>query len=310
MSLIFGINLCDRIYVSGDTRMSHRENGVLMATKDKICKVVPFGPSITGAFAGDADLSGAIARSLDLILPVFDIREFRARAKEFLTPIADRWWRDNNPGASVVMIFGGVNHRKRKQIDLNILATKIKEYEKVRRDGGGSMNMKPALFNVLEKSSKGRPRYLEPSDSHIFSVQIIPPSGFIIEDANWGEYLAYGPDGITKESLSPETFGKSEFEGDGNPAHDNIILTAILGEVSQKAKEPTISDAFVNGFMAGKISGVVGGVLYRFDPNLGKAEKLPEIAMENKKVVVKYADGSKETLTSIKEYSGFGSLEI
>ena len=248
-------------------------------------------------------MSAFLAKKLSLILqPALSIREFRESIKSILGPLVDEYWKIKNPKASVVIIFGGINNKERKKLNRKEIHDKVIEYGKL---SNRAINLKPALFNLMVK-----PTYPEPPDSHIFSVQIAAPSQFIIEDAEWGEYLAYGPNGITKNFLSPITFGMVEFSAGNDTGHDNVSITAILNEVIEKTKEETIGDAFVHMIVTEKLIGALGGNVYAFNPATSGLKSFPEILVENRRLIVKYEDGRKLELTSIKDYSGFGNLEI
>lgn len=307
MSLIFGINLCDRLYISGDTRLAYKKDKCRVEKKDKILKIVPFTKNIVGAFAGDASMAAFVAKKLlDItnVNSIINIRELRKNIESILTPIIDDYWQTINSSTSIVIIFGGINCNERKQLDKKQIYDKIMSYSAL-KDRNQSMNLRPALFNVMTEL-----RYPEPPDSHIFSVQISPPSRFIIEDAEWGEYLAYGPNGISKKSLDPSTFGMVEFSGNGNIDHDNMSISAILNQVIDITKEETIGRAFVNMIITENTIGILGGKVFRFNIENQQLDSLPEVFVENGIPMSRDEKGKKVKLTSIKDYSGFGNLEI
>ncbi len=308
MSLIFGINLCDRIYISGDNRLCLKEGEILKEKKDKIIKIVPFSSNITAVFAGDVNMSvWIIEKILTLIKPALDIRSLRKDVKNLITPLVNEYWDTTNSKAKIAIIFGGLNPNKKKQFNLSEIYKKIKQYSDFKKEA--EMNMKPALFNEVMRSNGGPLRYPEPSDSHVFSIQIFPPSGFLIEDAEWGEYLAYGSNGITKEKLNPVTLGIIEFSG-GDAGHDNMVITGILNEVIKVTKEETIGKTFVNTIVADGLSGVLGGGVFRANLKTMKTEFLSEVFRKDGKFFSRNDDGSITELISIKDYSGFGDLEI
>lgn len=310
MSLIIGVNLCDRLYISADTRMSQKQNGVLVAKKDQIIKIAYFTPLIMGAFAADAHMSSYLARELAKALsPDLDIRSFHERAREIVAPIANEYWEAHNSSASVTIIFGGLNPKQRKQLDGKKVYEKIIHYSKTRKDKGFSMNMKPSLFNTMMQL-EGKPlRYPEPPDSLVFSVQIFPPNNFIVESAEWGEYLAYGPKGLTKKDINEVIFGMVEFDA-GNVGKDNAAIAAVLGSLIDERQEEAVSRAFFNGVISDNLQGVILGKVSRINLETMEAQFISEIVRNGNHFYSRQEDGSLRKLTFISDYKNFGSLDI
>lgn len=312
MTLIFGINLCDRIYLSADTRLTNKKDG-LIKVKDKVLKIVSFTPNIIGAFAGNANMAAFVSQKLLLKMDFrMNIREFRDNAQSIIAPIANEYWETTkDTKASIAIIFGGINRTARKKFNQKSVYDKIMEYTKL-RPNHPQMNLRPALFNVM----LGESRYPEPPDSHVFSVKITPPSGFSIEDANWGEYLAYGTNGITKNEINPITFGMVEFSHSTsdrkvNFDHDNMSIKMILTDVKETTKEEGISGAFVIALINETGTGIMGGGVYRVDLDTKQAEMLPSTFVDGRDVYIKESEDKEEIkLIPIERYKDFGSLEI
>lgn len=309
MSLIIGVNLCDRLYICGDTRMSQKKDGVLVAKKDQIIKVAYFTPLIMASFAADAHMSAYIARELKKVLPQdLDIRSFHERVQEFIAPIANKYWTESNPSASVTIIFGGLNPSQKKKFEWKDIYSKIMAYSSARKEKP-SMNMKPALFNMLMQN-EGKPlRYPEPSDSLVFSVQIFPPNGFHVEKAEWGQYLAYGPKGLTKNDINEVIFGMIEFDA-GSIGKDNAAIAAVLGSLIDERKEETVSKAFFNGVISDDVQGVILGKISRLNIATMQNEFISEITRSGNSFYSRQEDGSLRKLTFIADYKDFGALDI
>jgi hypothetical protein len=307
MTFIFGVNLCDRIYVSGDTRLTRKKSsGEVENVKDNLIKVEPLSKDVVLAAAGGASMAAFLIRKMlksDLVK--MDIRLLRANIQTTLAPFVDEYWKSRDGTESVTFIFGGIDKGKKKQFNSAKVHEKIMQFSHI-DEGKASMVLRPALFNVMVEQ-----RYPEPSDSHVFSVQINPPNEFIITDAEWGSYLAYGPRGITKDDLPGETFGKLEFvQGNDAVGHDNMIICAATKTIAKDKQAETIGGAVIVGIVSDEISGVVGGAVYLFDPKANKMELVSNVINIGGTFYRKDENGTHHRLQRLKDYKDFGLLEI
>ncbi len=311
MSLILGVNLCDRIYICADSRLTNKKGEVILDIKDKLVKVERISDDINVAVAGDANMASFIVKKLIKNKIENNIRVFRDKIEDILFPIVDDYWRDKNSKASACFIFGGLNREDRKVLHGKDIYSKVLHFSKVDKDGV-NMNMKPALFNAVMKNS-GKPiPHPGPPDSHLFSVRVSPDIDPIIEDAEWGEYLAYGPNGITKNELSDIILGRLEFASRENDfSHDNMVITALMKEVAEKYQEETIGGSIFISMTNEHTSGILTGRIGRIDPKTGIEEHVSEIIVDGRGVVYsKDVNGSLLKLISIKDYKDFGSLYL
>jgi len=312
VSLVFGINLCDRLYLSGDVRLTKRtSNGDVEAVKDKVIKVVPFTSSITGAFAGDAGMASFVARKLKAVIrPNLDIRGFQNNICGILSPFIDDYWKTINSAAKLIIIFGGLNRNARKTFpNFAEIDAKIKNYALLHKNSP-SMQLKPAIFNEFLRANNQPLRYPEPADSHIFSVEAVPPTTLRIENADWGEYLAHGPNGIRKESLDPIILGKLEFSGGIEVGVDNSMITAILKSVAEQKGAQTVGGPFFTVVIDEYTLGVVLGRIDRMSLLNMRSEFVSEITEIRGLYYSKDESGNSEKLISIVDYKSFGGLEI
>lgn len=310
MTLIFGINLSDKIYLSGDTRMSRKDdNGVLVDRKDQIIKIVYLTPLIIGSFAADAHMSVFVAKKLkNLLGKNFDIRSFYDQAEYIITPIANEYWETVNPKASLTIIFGGLNPNSKKKFDWENVHKKVLAYTELRKDRP-AMNLKPALFNCMLEQQGEPMNYPEPSDSLVFSVQIFPPNGFIKEKAEWGEYLAYGPKGLNKNDIDPLVFGMAEFDS-GEESKDNMSISAVLSSIVEQRKEEAVSTTFFNAFISDEAQGTITGAIHRVNLENMRSELIQHIRKIGDKFYSSDEKGTLKKLTFLEDYKDFGNLDI
>lgn len=309
MTLIFGINLCDRIYLSGDTRMSQRKGALLIDKKDQVIKIVYLTPLVIAAFASDAHMSVFIAKKLKEILSKnFDIRSFYNEAESIIAPIANEYWEEVNPKASVTIIFGGLNPTQKKKFNWGEVYNKIITYSNLRKEKP-SMNLKQALFNSMQENNGEPLRYPEPSDSLVFSIQIFPPNGIVKEKAEWGEYLAYGPKGLNKDDIDPIIFGMIEFDA-GEESKDNMSISAVLASIVEKRKEETVSKTFFHAFITDGAQGAITGGIYKVDTKTMKSEFMQKIIQRGQTFYSSDEKGTFRKLTFLEDYKDFGNLDI
>ncbi|MBI2042717.1 MAG: hypothetical protein HYT21_03170 [Candidatus Nealsonbacteria bacterium] len=314
MSLIFGVNLCDRIYLSADTRLTTQTEGGDYQYKDKLLKIQALSRNIIVAAAGHASMAAYIIRELlKLELVKLDIRTVRKEMSDVIKPIVDQYWQKYDGNHKVCFIFGGLNHSDKKDLNFKNVYQKVKFFNKVDMDSS-SMNLKPALFNAMLKTEGIPPRYPEPSDSHIFSILITPPNGFNVEDAGWGEYLAYGPKGINKDALPEITFGKLEFETralDFDRGHDHTVIAGFMRMVVEKYQENTIGGSVLTVVMSDRVSGVITGRVGMIDPITGRDILVSEVYQDkNGRLYRKDETGTIYKMVHLANYKDFGSLEL
>jgi hypothetical protein len=307
MSFIFGVNLCDRIYLSGDTRLTAKNaKGEIEGFKDDLIKVEPLSADVMLAAANSASMAAFLIRKmLKSDLKKMNIREVRENIQQILAPMVDEYWTTYDSKGAVTFIFGGIDRANKKKFDPKKIHEKIMTFTKADKSQS-AMSLRPALFNAMVEK-----RYEEPSDSHIFSIQIYPPNEFIITDAEWGEYLAYGPKGINKDALPDETFGKLEFAQGNDPVgHDNMIIAALTKMIAEEKRAETIGGGVFVGIVCDQMTAAVGGTVYTFDPKTNKTALVSHIFGVAGSFYRKDERGTNHRLTHLKDYKDFGSLEI
>lgn len=152
MTLIVGINLSDRIYLAGDTRVTQYDlqNGGYRFI-DNIIKISPmYGKNVINsglpmckssnlisvAIAGDVSLANFVYSKIksDIfqgglsndIRTLFDQLDF-----EYLNKIADQWLSNGKEyDLSCCLIFGGNEHSRNKNISIQRLKMMVEQYKK------------------------------------------------------------------------------------------------------------------------------------------------------------------------------------
>jgi hypothetical protein len=283
MSLIIGINLSDRVYLSADTRLTFRVDG-----KDKyldnILKIKPLSQEIAVTVAGEIDLAAFIVRGLiKSKISKVNIRDFRNSIEELVKSLADGYLKRNHRIGKACFIFAGINRKQKKVIDMHRYVEITKEFQK---ETGSPMNMKDIIFKGLERKGSGGLVEISSPDSHVFCVQILPQN-FIIEDVNWGDFIAYGG-GLNKENLPSRFFGQFEVAAKNNELqHDRGWLDIFMKTVAEENNVQTIGGCITSLMISDKISGMllggtkrkkIGGIIVPND------EVISEISIINKKL--------------------------
>jgi hypothetical protein len=245
MTLIVGLNLSNRLYVAGDTRVTFSDDSF----KDDIIKVVNLcgesSPAVEGknpnaiciAVAGDLALANFLQRNIRSalktgLLPT-DIRDLSSAISDFVRDQMDEWLK-KHPYRPCCMIFGGMTMDRKKKISLENLE-KLKEilkrniapqeeldevksklekdpfFQELAKRIPRERLMRPfeepdamVVNPLIEKAAEAEQDFIDAPDSLVFGVQV-GRSGVSIEFAEWGEVLAYGTGGLSKDDL-PEDF--------------------------------------------------------------------------------------------------------
>lgn len=283
MSLIIGINLSDRAYLSADTRLTFRIDGKEKYF-DNILKIKPLSQEIAVAVAGDIDLAAFIVRGLiESKINKENIREFRDGIEKLIKSLANNYLERNSRLGSACFIFAGINRKQKKFIDMHKYVEITKEFQK---EIGSSMNMKDIIFKGLERKGSGGLVEISSPDSHVFCIQILPEN-FIIEDVNWGDFVVYGG-GLNKENLPNRFFGQFEVAAKNNELqHDRGWLDIFMKTIAEENNIQTIGGCITSLMISDKVSGMllggtkrkrIGGIIISSD------EVISEISIINKKL--------------------------
>jgi hypothetical protein len=140
MTMIIGLNLSDRVYLSADTRVTYGDG----RTVDNALKILPLldravhsrNNTIVVAIAGDVAFATFLYLKLDLAFNKKkrlnpDIREFYKESKYFLEEVLKEWVSTGNAceDGDVALIFSGVTNLREKTISVDKLEEMVKLYE-------------------------------------------------------------------------------------------------------------------------------------------------------------------------------------
>jgi len=135
-----GLNLSDRVYLAGDTRVTH-ENGTY---SDDALKMTPLldrvmfpqneiGMAVAGNVALATFLKDRISKGLQERVLSSDIRKFYAEIKVFLEAAITEWVDAGNIYVNCCLLFAGVFNGRQKQIDSEKLERLIEEFKKSKK---------------------------------------------------------------------------------------------------------------------------------------------------------------------------------
>ncbi len=282
MTFIVGMNLSNRLYVAGDTRVTF-SNGLF---KDDIIKVVPLcGESIRDgqkaenaicvAVAGDLSLSNFFCHSMRFAIKSgelsSDIRSLFIEIPEFFRKKMDQWLK-TNPYRSCCVIFGGMCVDRKKMIsvqnlerlkdlfisniapqdELDAMKARLAKdpfFQEVARrmpkDRWKSPFEEPEAIIInplIEQAIDKNQDFIEAPDSLIFSVQV-SKKGICTEVAEWGEMLGYGTDGVSKNDL-PEDFLAQMELSIGQIVNENDLMESmrVRNYILKVAKDKKIKE--------------------------------------------------------------------
>ncbi len=250
MTLIVGLNLSDRLYIAGDTRVTFGD-GSFSDDIIKVSEVCGESFHIIGqknpnticlAVAGNLSLAkyffSEITSAVESGELPDDIRILSDQIKDFFQNRMDEWLK-SNPYESCCIIFGGMTLDRKKEISeenleklkdilkknapskekLDDLKQKLDDspvFQKIAKkipkknlerlyNKPDAMVINPLVQDAIDSNS----RFIEAPDSLIFGVQV-SRSGVKIETAEWGESLAYGTGGLTKDNLAEDFLATME----------------------------------------------------------------------------------------------------
>lgn len=335
MSLIFGINLSDRIYLSADTRLTIENPDGTREYKDNTIKIIPFPSPIAVATAGKTKAARIILQKLlesekDTAL---SIRALRASILNKITPIVDELLASGftYEQLRVCFLFGGLNKNAKKKVaggkKLIELVGECQNLEKQSDDrlitklldqnfqgdrsliasalANSQQNLKDVHFQALKNQKVDADGMLttDVADSHIFAILINPPNAPVIEDAEWGEFLAYGPR-ITKNQIPKNAFCKLEFKSSGKVNIDHALLTAIIETTARDYNLNTVGGSIFSVVISEKGGGALTGEVNSINMDTGGKTKLSKITSDGNGVFyTENSQGEKQRLIPFIELS-------
>ena len=334
MSLIFGINLSDRIYLSADTRLTTEKPDGTREFRDNTIKIIAFPSPIAVAVAGNTKAAKFIVQKLlksesDQML---DIRTLRENILNKIKPIVDELLSTgfSYNQARVCLLFGGLNRNDKKKVatgkKLIELVGECQQLEKESEErlfsklldgkfkgdrsllanalANSQQNLKDVHFQALKNQQvDGNGMVMaDVADSHIFAILINPPNELIIEDAEWGEFLAYGPK-ITKDQIPKNAFCKLEFKSSGKINIDHALLTAVIESTAKEYKLDSVGGSIFSVVISEKGGGALTGEVNSISMDTGEKNKLSKITSDgNGGFYTENSQGEKQRLIPFTEF--------
>jgi len=271
MTVILGVNLSDKVYLAGDSRLSHEKDGKTEVRHDNMQKVENLKDShtITVASAGDAKFASFLLNRLnysDLI--TLNINDLRNSIEVWMTKAIDEYLTQKNNYPDNTFIFGGVDPNTKKVVSGEQIINMANAFT----GGKGPIYVNSALQSAI-KIAQPTPKKdieLDTPDTKLFSVQVTK-SGIKVTDTKFGELLIYGPEGLVKDDIGIKEIAGFEFDpsfrnngsGMGN---DYAALNAYIYSQAEKYKLTTVGGSVVviANFNDGT-SNILSGKVYMMD---------------------------------------------
>ena len=309
MSLIFGINLSNRIYLAADTRLSYFSTERYNPDKptsicDDILKIEVLNNETIVAVAGSTHLAKYLISNLRKEEFVSQgVNVIKDKVVDWVAKQVNNYLKDNRY-ASVCLLFGGLDRSKNKVVSGKRLLGLVKSFQSQRKV---SIGMNDTLFKgISAKPHQQNPHPELPTpDSAVFAVLSDAKGGVLkLEETEWGDYLAYGPKGFRKEQLPTTTFGRFEFEqGSGVNGSDQTIIAALIHSSAEKYKFATVGGSIIPMLLDKQGVGVITGKVHRLDPKTGEEIIISNTKLEGGKICYfSETSNSYLPLTSVTQY--------
>jgi hypothetical protein len=238
MTVIIGINLSNRTYLAGDSRLSYYQGGEMYVRNDNMQKVenVQSSRSVTIASAGDARFAKFVLNKLktaDFING--NISEIRVALVEWIGLVANDYFTQYGY-SSVTLIIGGSDPTRKKVVS----GAQFREMANSVTGGQGMIYMNSALQTIAAPGTRipDGDVELDAPDTQLFSVKITQ-NGIEFTDTKWGEFLIYGPEGLVRDDIGAQDIAKFEFdptfrENGSGMGNDMALLNAFVYSQAEK----------------------------------------------------------------------------
>ena len=233
MSLIFGINLSDRIYVASDTRVTYNNKGTEIY-EDSVDKTAVLSDEVVCVAAGSIKLSTYLYKELKKEKFVKKgINSIKDNIKPWAAKKIDEYLMSNDYSRAC-LIIAGIDKSRKKIINGKELIELVKTHQTLSEE---KLFLKDALLKgVSSKPNQPNPNpELPVSDSTVISLLSDAKNNKLeVEEAKWGQYLAYGPKGFSQSDVPKTIFGQLEFEDGNDFKNANILITLIKSTAGAK----------------------------------------------------------------------------
>jgi hypothetical protein len=283
MSLIIGTNLSDRVYLTADTRLTFKNEGK-ENYYDYVLKIQPLSNEIAVAVAGDIEMAAFIVKELILSKVKKDnINIFRSESETLIKKIADDFFRRGNGSKSACFIFAGIDKTKKKIINFKKYFDILKNFQK---ETSSPMGMKDIIVRGMKSGKNISDIEIPIADSKVFCYQI-SPNNFIVEDVEWGDFIAYGG-GLNKKHLPDRIIGQLEIAAkapEKDFQHDRGWLDIFAKTTAEENGVRTIGGCITTLALSENFSGMLLGGTKRMRTNIiAPVEIMSEISIIGKKL--------------------------
>lgn len=276
MTLITGLNLSDRLYIWADTRITFTKN---WTHNDNIIKIAPIcweqyttsteekkKNTILVAVAWNLWLTKYLYECISKAIQNWelsdDIRLLSDKIEEFSIKLYDNWLRQGNHYCTWCLLFGGTCINRRKEVDIkkiellkaviddspvppdienDMMNSPVAQMFKNKGIDLSSILHKPHIPQIsplIQKAINENSNLIDAPDSLIFWLTI-SEKWVKVQKAEWGEFIAYGTNGITQEHFSQDFLARMELPF-GKAVDDLNETLHIRDEIIHIAKEHNI----------------------------------------------------------------------
>lgn len=212
MTLIYGVKTQNGAYLATDTRLTTEMPSGLFKVEDDFAKYHAFGDYMHLVAAGDACFASFLVQKIqssDIAnVPYsnfrFCIESLIRREIGFYPYIAS--------APNVVFIFAGVDPSRKEELSM----AKLGKYTKLMQNGTTgpvlqtiSRPLLEAMVLAATEGKTGDTLELNSQYTGVFSLKISFRQEVLevsFNEIGWGEFLMYGPDGLTYKDVPPELF--------------------------------------------------------------------------------------------------------
>jgi len=327
MTMILGVNLSDRFYLSGDTRLSYRDSdGDLYVRHDKMQKVEYLAGTRVNqtliAMAGDAAFANHIVKALRREQFARNgIATIRNSIENWLRPLVDEYFTQNG-FTSAVFIIGGADSNAKKIVNGSTWRDLANAYT----GGKGPVMVRNGLNSVIKPGEKIPDGDVELgiNDTKLFAIRISQEQGIEIIDSKWGELLLYGQSaGVIREEITTKEIGELEFgvnpTGHSKSSQSNTLLIAIVKTLAKKHNLESVGGAVLTmeHNYNGTTSIITGAAMIYSIKDMEKLKQgesldpieINEIAVENNRFY-RIEHGTKYRLEPVSKYRPTGSMQL
>lgn len=313
MSLIFGINLSDKIYLIADTRASKVDSsGKILYVKDNVMKIQQLTNDYAVVCGGDVHLIKYIISNLKkssiLKSPVSD---FKKNIKSWIGDQVNSYLYKGFPYKKACFIFATLDRTKNKIIDG---PKYIKMSGDFQNKNKSQMSMKDVVLKGIKdiKNQNNSKPELPTYSTDLFSVSTDAKNMYLeIKEADWGEYIVFGPNNFDKDKIPATLFGQLEFEAPNNWENTSIrdvsLLTAFVKDMENSQKLLTVGGS-VTSFIIGQETNGVALLTCKVNrmalngKNIGIPEVISETVVLSKRLCTRNKNGVCERLIDIYKY--------